>query len=172
MKYTIQFFANAHEILDFIATATSKTGLNVLLERDDGRVVLLDDPSAYMDGGRRYAFGNFTSPDLSAAFKDIDWLNRQIVLSVGNSGRLESSEGLHESSLSYSGIDERLDKQAGQMRRLLKSLTKTGIMIRNPNTGAEGLSKTLRFTEGAKAVSIQGMPLLPVAGHNRGRILS
>ena len=46
----------------------------------------------------------------------------------------------------------------------LRVATQVGAVSINPRTGATGRVKSFRFTPGAKALSDQGVPILPLAG--------
>lgn len=48
----------------------------------------------------------------------------------------------------------------------LKSITKTGVVALNPDTGATVPARTFRYTVGAKAMASTGVPMLPLAGGN------
>lgn len=46
----------------------------------------------------------------------------------------------------------------------LKALTKTGVVVVNPDTGATVAVPSFRFTSGASMLAATGIPMLPIAG--------
>ncbi len=81
-----------------------------------------------------------------------------------------SVSGIQESSFSFSGDNEALIGDAKIISRVLKKITKAGVFIKNPVSGAEQYYKKFRYSEGAAQMFRQGTPLLPIAGHCIGRV--
>ena len=76
------------------------------------------------------------------------------------------TEGLRQSSLSGRTFDPEIHNLQKKIARLLKAVTKAGVVVRNPDTGASAWERIFRYTEGAKALSREGVRMLPVAGSN------
>jgi hypothetical protein len=53
-----------------------------------------------------------------------------------------------------------------KIARRLKGITRAGVVVMNPDTGASGPERTFRYTAGAKALASSGVPMLPIAGGN------
>jgi hypothetical protein len=51
-----------------------------------------------------------------------------------------------------------------EIAKRLKKMSKAGVLIINPNSGASTLSKTFRYTPGALALEKSGVQMLPVGG--------
>ena len=45
-------------------------------------------------------------------------------------------------------------------------MTRAGVIVMNPDTGASGWERTFRYTEGAKEIASAGVPMLPIGGGN------
>lgn len=75
-------------------------------------------------------------------------------------------EGLRQVALSTRTDDPELLSIWRKVARRLKGMTRAGVFVMNPDTGASGWQRTFRYTEGAKAMASTGVPMLPVAGGN------
>jgi hypothetical protein len=49
----------------------------------------------------------------------------------------------------------------------LKKMTRAGVVVTNPDTGASTHNSSHRFSNGAEVLAARGVPMLPVAGGNR-----
>ena len=77
-----------------------------------------------------------------------------------------SKEGLRQISLSTRTDDPESLVVWKKIAVRLKQITRTGVIVRNPETGAISQSRTFRYTSGAKSLAVTGVPMLPVAGGN------
>ena len=50
--------------------------------------------------------------------------------------------------------------------KFVRAFTVLGVRIANPSTGESAISKTHRYSKGAKALAETGMVMLPIAGSN------
>jgi len=75
-----------------------------------------------------------------------------------------SDNSLGESALSFmsSNIDE--IEFANKIISRLKKITSAGVMAVNPDTGAESIIKTHRYTQAAKMLYDSGIRIMPIAG--------
>lgn len=91
---------------------------------------------------------------------------------VNNPARLritlarKAPEGLRQIGLSARTDDADALAIWKKIARRLKDMTRTGVVVLNPDTGATVPARTFRYTAGAKAMASTGVPMLPLAGGN------
>lgn len=74
-------------------------------------------------------------------------------------------QGLGQSSMGCKSEDEATISIAKEIAKRLKKVSKAGVVITNPNSGASALSKTFRYTAGALALEQAGVQMLPIGGN-------
>jgi len=84
---------------------------------------------------------------------------------VIDSGKLVD-QTLSESILAARTEDPETFKQWQLVAKDFKSLTKAGLWVKNPATGATSFSKSIRYSEGARSFAEKGGKLKPIAGWN------
>jgi hypothetical protein len=116
----------------------------------------------------------------SAAFRAVAFTEREPTLPVAGQGDFAEKnpgalhlrlgqltpKGLGESALMCRTLDDPIPQAWRGAQRLLRSMTKTGTEVVNPQTGDRGFYRNHRYTTGAKALSDDGVPILPLAGGN------
>jgi hypothetical protein len=88
-----------------------------------------------------------------------------LMLEIGRRG----DEGLKESWLTARTGNEAALEAWRKLAKKIRSITKTGAIAVNPSTGVTAKLKDHRFSEGAKRLEAQGVPILPAAGTSRLR---
>jgi hypothetical protein len=78
-------------------------------------------------------------------------------------GRM-TPKGLKQSALGCGTAAPPISPTWKKIARKLRAATKAGTISINPDTGATGRVKSFRYTLGAKALSDQGVPILPLGG--------
>jgi hypothetical protein len=76
------------------------------------------------------------------------------------------SEGLRQVALDARTGDPEVLSIWKKIARRLKGMTRAGVIVMNPDTGASGWERTFRYTEGAKEMASAGVPMLPIGGGN------
>jgi len=76
----------------------------------------------------------------------------------------QDARGLKQSALSCGTDGPPISPTWKKIAARLRAATKAGAVSINPRTGATGRVRSFRFTPGAKALSDQGVPILPLAG--------
>ena len=170
-KMSIQFHATIGELVEFVETVSSDLGLLVTkmvlkpfsLKDVDGKLdideLLTQLESSYVEFilSADKINRNATSP---LNFADVNPGRTYVQIGKSVSG------GLQESCLSFMSDDEDKIKIAAKVASKLKKITKVGMIVVNPDTGAEANSRNRRYTEGAKTEYDKGVKLFPVAGKN------
>lgn len=165
----IQFHAEPGEIVEFVDTVSRELGLAVaLIALNPFGVTPM---THFKCAGEVSSFAG--SVDLRIAMKEgglnlraespnnfLDLNPGCITLSVGRF----AEEGLNESSFSFMSCDAQAICVASKVARSLKRLTKAGAVAVNPDTGAEVMIRSHRYTAGAKRKYDEGVRILPVAG--------
>lgn len=165
----IQFHAESNEIIGFIKSISRELGLTIAL------IVLrpfklrpienLEDVDEILSFGEkadlRIAMKN-GELDLEAKSPNhfLDLNPDCIMLDIG----CFTGATLNESSLSFRSDDMEAIRIANKVANKLKKLTKAGAIAVNPDTGAEAMIRTHRYTAGAKRKYDEGVKILPVAG--------
>lgn len=77
-----------------------------------------------------------------------------------------TESGLRQTWLACRTDDEEALNVWKKVARRLKDITKTGVVVVNPDSGCSAPSSSFRYTSGAKALERAGVPMLPAAGGN------
>ena len=77
-----------------------------------------------------------------------------------------TAEGLRQIALSARTNDSEALAIWKKIAKRLKSITYTGVIVKNPDTGLTSPERTFRYTSGAKELASTGVPMLQVAGEN------
>lgn len=165
----VQFHAAPEELLDFVRTILTDCGLHVVAIRyfPTGAVEVnvdsLDRVFAKTSPYRELVF-TIGAPILSAqSGMDFTDMNpSSLHLSIERIGE----KGLRQSSLSARTEDATALSTWKNVAKRLKQMTRGGVIVRNPDTGASAQYRSFRYTAGARALASRGVPMLPFAGGN------
>ena len=165
----IQFHASVEEILAFVDSTSMKLGLtSVLLQKEPFNAKSLqshEDAISSIDNSKRTNISIALLQDealLTAnsrqEFKRVN--SSAVLIDIGN----ETKFGLQESSLSFGSDNEEFYRIAKKIAARLKRITKAGAIAINPDTGAEAIMRSFRYSAGAKEKYDKGGTIRPVAG--------
>jgi hypothetical protein len=166
MNIGIQFHALPEELLSFVSDQVKEFSLHIATVRhfpyevlEVGREALsaaFADPSVYS------LMFTVDSPKLPASGTN-DLLQRNpdaLLLDIGR----RSEKGLRESSMMTRAFAPHATTIWTKIVRRFKTMTRAGATAINPATGATGRARDQRYTEGARALNLEGVAMLPVAG--------
>lgn len=74
-------------------------------------------------------------------------------------------QGLRQSSMGFKTDDDATIFAGRKILKRLREISKAGVLIINPKTGASQVSKTYRYTAGALALEKSGVQMLPIGGN-------
>src|ERR1022692_1845742 len=162
---SIDFHASPEELRQFIKQAVSEFGLHVIevrfppyqaVELDPGR---LDVPWTYSSPYRELAF-TVHPPSLPASgnLQLVDKNPDLLRLMIG----ARSDKGLVESWLSSATADKAAMAAWKKIAKRLKGMTKTDVIGFNPRNGVSAPIRWHRYTDGAKALQSNGVPMLTI----------
>ena len=77
-----------------------------------------------------------------------------------------TDKGLRQTMLSAHTDDPKALSVWKEFEKRLRKNTRSGVVVRNPNTGATGKNRVFRYSAGAKALASGGVAMLPIAGGN------
>jgi len=166
MNFTsVQFHANPQELVGIVSQIAAEFGVFYLCGNSktkkliEAQFITLDECEEYPN------LVVIFEQDYSCKIKNFDDLqmlqNDGVYIEVGDL----SDAGLKESIISFSKEKvkfERVDPK--KIISKFKKFTKTGAIVFNIKTGAEGVSRTHRYTEGAKALYDAGVAIIPFGG--------
>ncbi len=67
--------------------------------------------------------------------------------------------------MGYKSNDERTIAIGKELSKRLKKISKAGVLIIHPQTGASSFAKTFRYTNGAVALEGAGVQMIPIGGN-------
>jgi len=166
---TLQFHALPEELLPLFRAfveAEQWHSSAIVMQPFAARSLSVEDlAEAFADPRVWRVLATFAPPDLAATTMN-NFLDRNpdaLQLELGR----KTATGLQESWLT--GRTDNPERLAAfkRMRRKVEKMTRTGVTAVNPDTNASAPAKTRRFSEGAKALEQQGVPMYPIAGKSR-----
>lgn len=162
---SLQFHATPEELLPLVRAYLVEVGDQVsALRYHPFRAALIDRAeldSVFDDPSVRRIVMTAYAPELAVAGR-MEFLDRNpsaLQLDVGRN----SPAGLDESWLTGRTEDKERLKTWKKLLSKIRAITRTGVVAFNPDTGATAVVKGHRFSEGAKALERQGVPILTAA---------
>lgn len=166
----IQFHALAQELAAVILAATAKTDIHIILHGGVPFFAREISPTSLEDEMVRAASETtslsvylfFKRPDLDATtrLKFYDLNPGGIVIDIG---RL-TAQGLKQSAISTKTEDPLMYEFAKALANCLRKISHAGVTAINIDTGVSHLNKSSRYTDGAKKLEQDGVPMLLFAG--------
>jgi hypothetical protein len=169
MKLSIQFHSTLEESIEFVNSVSDDLSLFVAI------VNML--PIFKIKAVAELSIADFEENDVDTwivfsqsnsilsceSVNQFNELNSTLIsLRIGSQKRYE----LKESFLSFMSDDREAYQVAKKIAGHLKNRTKPGVVAFNPLNGAEVKLNTHRYSKGAKAMYLQGIKLLPLAGNS------
>jgi hypothetical protein len=168
---SIQFHALPGEIAAVLLPFVAQSGARLTLLRtapfESFRVEPSMLESALQDVSVNRVVLTLTDPVLTQAGPN-DFFERNASALVWEIGR-RNDQGLQESWLWARTDDKHVLQIWRSFAKQLRAVTRKGVIAVNPKTGATGRLKEHRFTDGAKSLEREGVPMLPAAGTSRLR---
>jgi hypothetical protein len=164
---SVQFHASPSENLEFIEVVLREFRLYLVAIQLRPFAVKEIDAANLHDfvGGepnfRRFAF--LLNPPVISVQHELDFADKNpdyLRFDIG----VETEKGLQQSWLSARTQNRDAIEVWKKVALLLKQRTMQGAIAVNPKTGARSNIKSFRYTAKARALSEQGMPMLPMAG--------
>ena len=165
---SIQFHAAPGELLPFVKGIVEDFGLHICMikafpfsvEEIELIKLLEGEVSVYLDC--KHLVFTLTKPNLSGA-DQLEFINQnpeQMLLDVGKM----IPKGLEQSWLAARTSDPSVLGVWKAVAKRLKGMTSAGATTVNQINGATGKSRSHRYTEGAKALQLQGVNMVSLTG--------
>lgn len=163
---SLQFHATAEELVTLATRFAADHQLRVVGIRSrpfSAQAIRFSDIETAMIHGQyeRFAFvqGDLALPVESAGqFAEAHPGALSLVV-----GRLTDS-GLQQSWLACRALADPIPPEWRMLVRAIRSITKAGVTVMNPDTRDTVIMKHFRYTAGAKALYDKGVPMFPLAG--------
>jgi hypothetical protein len=164
---SIQFHALPQELLPFVQQCVADFDLYIVAMRFfpfEAIEVRPDDLESVFSESSPYRELGFTLHKPTIPVKS----NTDYVDKNPDSLRIDiqrtSKEGLRQTWLTARTDNVEALAVWRKIGKRLKEMTQAGVIAVNPDTGATALSRTFRYTAGAKALESSGVLMLPAAG--------
>lgn len=166
---SIQFHALPQELLQFVKQCLQEFDIHVVamrffpFEATEVSFDMLDDVFSPMSPFEELAFTIY-HPVLPAT-SNTNFYDK-------NPGKLRldiqkvTEKGLRQTWLTCRTKDAQALSVWKKVAKRLKEITRTGVIAVNPDSGKSTPSSSFRYTPGAKALELEGVPMLPAAGEN------
>ena len=164
---SIQFHALAEELLPFVKQCVTDFGLHVVAMRFfpfDAIEVKPDRLDAIFLESSPYRELGFTLHEPSLPVKsNTDYYDKNpdgLRIDI----QRKSDKGLRQTWLTARTDNPEALSVWKKVAKRLRKMTQAGVLAINPDTGATALSRSFRYTAGAKAMELSGVKMLPAAG--------
>jgi hypothetical protein len=167
---SIQFHALPEELLPIFAEAVTSDNLHVFAVRFPPFSIAKIEPSrlgeAFADPSIwRFKF-TMSPVDLAKVTNGNEFLDMNpdaLILDIGP----KREQGLRESRLSTMADVSKKTSPWAKIAMKLRAITKTGAISVNPDNGASGKARGHRFSKGARALELSGVPMVSLTGSAR-----
>lgn len=164
---SVQFHSLPEEMVPFVRQIVKEFGLHVTVMRffpfrvshvnEEGLDRLIVNPDAFLE----FAFS--LTPSTLSVSSQLDFGDKNpscMYLQIEH----PTDEGLAQSCLSSRTDDNEALSVWRKVASRLRRMTTAGVTVTNLDTGATGVEKSFRYTEGAKKAEKEGMRMLSVPG--------
>jgi hypothetical protein len=168
---SLQFHATPEEILPQLVAFLDQRAIDITAIKfppfEARQVDKQDLTSIFQDASVRRVALTLSAPKLPVNSMNafLDQNAGALILDLGR----RDEAGLNESWLTTRTQDRNALTIWRVFAKRLRLITRTGVVAINPQTGASVKLSEHRFSEGAKTLEREGVPMLPVAGTSRLR---
>ena len=166
---SIQFHAMPEELLQFVKECLRDFNIHVVAMRFfpfEATEVSADRLEEIFSTSSAFRELAFTVERPVLPVKSSMHFHDQNPSNLGLEIQRPTEKGLRQTWLACRTGDARALSIWKKIAKRLKEMTTTGVVAVNPDTGACASSSSFRFTSGAKALELAGVPMLPAAGGN------